>query len=486
MSTMVDVIQSEMIVKTVLFCVILAKLVNCAKILGVFMTPSYSHQIIYQPIWKELSLRGHHVTVLTPNPLKDEKLTNLTEVDLSFTYSLVRQEQNKSAVLYKDRTTQSEHARLAKLYEKVTHSILGHSGVQELIKDEDKTFDLLLVEYLYPSMYVFKDIFNCSMIGITSLPLLSVGHEALGNPDNPVVHPSFTLPFSVTTTFNERIMSVLTNLWIRFSTNYRLATILDKIYPQYIKKKIRPINDISQEFSLVIQNSNLAISNSRPLVPNLIEISGIHITKPKPLPEDLKIFLDDSTEGAIYFSLGTNSNSSSLPPQKLTTIIEALADIPYRVLWKFEDQNIIQLPSNIKTRSWLPQQDVLSHSNIKLFISQGGLQSIDEAIFKKKPLLLIPLLADQKYNAHHMKRKGGGLSLDFDTLTKETLKEAIMEMMTNPVYQKNINKLSAIASDQPMPALEKAVWWIEYVLRHNGAEHLKYEGRICLFINTSC
>lgn len=27
-----------------------------------------------------------------------------------------------------------------------------------------------------------------------------------------------------------------------------------------------------------------------------------------------------------------------------------------------------------------------------------------------------------------------------------------------------------------MEALEKAVWWIEYVIRHDGAEHLRYAG----------
>lgn len=39
-----------------------------------------------------------------------------------------------------------------------------------------------------------------------------------------------------------------------------------------------------------------------------------------------------------------------------------------------------------------------------------------------------------------------------------------------------MKNLKAIAADQPMSALEKAVWWIEYVLRHNGAKHLRYGG----------
>lgn len=60
--------------------------VYSAKILGVFTIPSVSHQVMFQPIWKELSLRGHEVTVVTPNPLNDPTLTNLTEIDISFVY----------------------------------------------------------------------------------------------------------------------------------------------------------------------------------------------------------------------------------------------------------------------------------------------------------------------------------------------------------------------------------------------------------------
>lgn len=40
-----------------------------------------------------------------------------------------------------------------------------------------------------------------------------------------------------------------------------------------------------------------------------------------------------------------------------------------------------------------------------------------------------------------------------------------------------MNELNAIATDQIVPPLEKAVWWIEYVLRHDGAKHLMYSGR---------
>lgn len=37
----------------------------------------------------------------------------------------------------------------------------------------------------------------------------------------------------------------------------------------------------------------------------------------------------------------------------------------------------------------------------------------------------------------------------------------------------NIKKIRALVNDQPLDPLEKAVWWIEYVLRHGEGLHLK-------------
>ena len=42
-----------------------------------------------------------------------------------------------------------------------------------------------------------------------------------------------------------------------------------------------------------------------------------------------------------------------------------------------------------------------------------------------------------------------------------------------PRYREKIYKLKDLFSDQPMSGVDKSVWWIEYVLRHGGAKHLR-------------
>lgn len=36
--------------------------------------------------------------------------------------------------------------------------------------------------------------------------------------------------------------------------------------------------------------------------------------------------------------------------------------------------------------------------------------------------------------------------------------------------------MQSIIQDQPMPSADRAVWWIEYVIRHGGAKHLRAAG----------
>jgi hypothetical protein len=63
--------------------------------------------------------------------------------------------------------------------------------------------------------------------------------------------------------------------------------------------------------------------------------------------QDIQIFLDEATQGVMYFSLGTLFRSDSFPPEVLQAFTDEYTQLPFRVLWKYNPENMPPVPDNI-------------------------------------------------------------------------------------------------------------------------------------------
>lgn len=156
----------------------------------------------------------------------------------------------------------------------------------------------------------------------------------------------------------------------------------------------------------------------------------------------MQSFLDNAKHGAVYFSLGTNVQSTAFDEEQKNIIMEILSDLPYKVLWKYEGKDLKGKPENVLTAAWFPQQDILSknqnyflhefkflqieHPNVKVFITQGGLQSIEEAIFANVPMVGLPFFADQLGNIQAVVEKQIGILVSPENFDKNKFKNAIL------------------------------------------------------------
>ncbi|XP_031348510.1 UDP-glucuronosyltransferase 2B20-like [Photinus pyralis] len=445
---------------------------NCARILGIIAFPSYSHQIVFQPLWRELSLRGHQVTTLTTDPINDAKLTNLTEIDLRFSYEVWRSA--LAEVIDGSQIHFVKVLRTATLaMQEISRRQLAHPSVQGLIHG-DVSFDLLVVEYFQPSMFAFAERFRCPHIGVLSLDAPSNILKLIGQPIHPVAYPDYMLSFTDHSTFFKRMKSIAYSLYAEYVFNYYFYSLQQELVETAFGSNYSSLAEVAKNASLFFTNSDPILYKPKPFLPNVIPIGGGSDRFPSaPLPNKLVGVLDAASSGVIYFSLGTNVNTENLPNETRKAILEAFAEFPYTVLWKCDFDHVPDKPKNVHVSKWFPQKNVLGHPNVKLFITQGGLQSVTEAILAHVPMIIIPFFADQFGNAQRMLERGVGLSLDYTNLQKEEFKSAIREVITNPRYKQKATELAELAKDQPMTALERAIWWTEYVLRHKGAKHLR-------------
>lgn len=75
-----------------------------------------------------------------------------------------------------------------------------------------------------------------------------------------------------------------------------------------------------------------------------------------------------------------------------------------------------------------------AHSNVRLFITHGGLHSLEETIYYGKPIIGIPFFADQYFNMKLTEENGFGKLVNFFEMTEETFENAIEEVLSNPKY----------------------------------------------------
>ncbi|PSN47108.1 UDP-glucuronosyltransferase 2C1 [Blattella germanica] len=154
--------------------------------------------------------------------------------------------------------------------------------------------------------------------------------------------------------------------------------------------------------------------------------------------------------------MGSILRSSALPDSKRNALLGAFSKIKQNVLWKWENDSLPGQPKNVKLSKWFPQSDILGK-----FLDRGV------------PMVGIPIFGDQRLNMERAKSAGYGIILDFKTLSTSSVSLALNEVLNNPKYRENAQRISRIYRDQPLQPLDQAVYWTEYVLRHKGALHMR-------------
>ncbi|PWA15754.1 hypothetical protein CCH79_00008995 [Gambusia affinis] len=115
------------------------------------------------------------------------------------------------------------------------------------------------------------------------------------------------------------------------------------------------------------------------------------------------------------------------------------------------------------------------HPKTKAFITHGGTNGIYEAIYHGVPMVGIPMFGDQPDNMVHMEAKGAAVSVKFNFMTNESLRDAVNMVINNKSYKENVMRLSRIHHDRPMSPRDEAVFWIEFTMRNKGAKHLRVQ-----------
>lgn len=117
------------------------------------------------------------------------------------------------------------------------------------------------------------------------------------------------------------------------------------------------------------------------------------------------------------------------------------------------------------------------HPKLRAFVTHGGLLSMFETVYHGVPIVSLPVFCDHDSNAAKAEADGYALKLDLATLNPEKLLYAIRKVIHDPKYRNEVKKRQRLLMDQLETPLDRAIFYTEYVMRHNGAKHLQSPSR---------
>ena len=150
-------------------------------------------------------------------------------------------------------------------------------------------------------------------------------------------------------------------------------------------------------------------------------------------PPDPWFPADQLRDPVLYVSLGTVFKAA---PQLLRTIATALAPLGGTVLvatGQTDPAALDPLPANVLVRRSVPQPDVLARA--AMFVTHGGMNSVNEAMYAGVPMLVVPQGADQPLVAGRVAGLGAGLAIRTEDVTEDSVRALARELLDDSRFR---------------------------------------------------
>ncbi|XP_014811101.1 PREDICTED: UDP-glucuronosyltransferase 1-1-like isoform X4 [Calidris pugnax] len=437
-----------------------------------------SHWLSMREVLDGLRQKGHEVVVVAPEvslyikPTKNVVMkmypVPFTKEEMDYMFWRTSQDVFEEGSLLE---------RIIKTYEGVkntsamflatcTHLLYNKELVRYL---EESKFDAVFTDPLLPCGQILAE--HLSIPSVFFLQQIPCGleFEATQCPNPPSYVPRVFTDHTDRMTFFQRVKNMIFELPNFFLCDFVFQPYA-KLASEFLQREVT-VPDLLSKASIWLMKLDFALHYPRPLMPNMILVSGVNCAHKK-LNQEFEAIVNASGEhGIVVFSLG--SMVSEIPMKKATEIADALGSVPQTVLWRYTGEAPPNLPKNVKLVKWLPQNDLLAHPKARAFITHGGSHGVYEGICNAVPMVLMPLFGDQMDNAKRIESRGAGLVLNILEMTSKDISTALKAVINDKRYKENVQRLSDLHLDRPIHPLDLAVHWVEFVMRHKGAPHLR-------------
>ena len=169
-----------------------------------------------------------------------------------------------------------------------------------------------------------------------------------------------------------------------------------------------------------------------PLAPGALRFRENDPGMPGVLPD----WWNGDTAPLVYLTFGSVAPSAGYFPGLYRAAVDALADLPVRVLVTTgrgaDPAELGPLPAGVHAERWVPQADVMPHASA--MVCHGGFGTVRAGLAAGLPLAVLPLFADQPYNARRVAALGAGIALEGGAEAVSGLRDAVRALLADDAY----------------------------------------------------
>lgn len=419
--------------------------VHAANILFLSGSLSAGHHIWNRVIATSLVERGHNVTFLTA---EQDVVADNNKISGSGRLHFIHMEGVYERVAQKHSYARVNHLQARQpVFRRIKESYRVQNGISTEMARTAGVQRLLD----YPSTFQFDAIIHDvaaaqSLLGFWlhfhQPPLIAVSPTAtpvhLFSMAQIPLYPGVMLhPYAEHATDLVLATRVYNTLYHLYDHIYRSLPFMS--HENAVAKRLFGDHSMTVDLATIERNTQLFLVNTSPVIdsplllpPSVIPVGAIQLQRGHgTLPKNIQLFLDASRNGVIVFSLGAGLLTPALKRDEDEVFFEVFKHLyNFDFLWKYDKTEKLECPRNVLMLDWLENQHlILQHPKVKLFITNGGPLSVQEAAYAGVPIIGIPMRFDQRQTLARMQGKGVAQLLPLRRLRNDTLLSAIMNTM---------------------------------------------------------
>jgi hypothetical protein len=165
--------------------------------------------------------------------------------------------------------------------------MLQEEEIYKLIHARNIHFDLLIIEAFFNECFLgFVHKFKAPLIHLCTFGGTHWIGDWVGNPNPYAYVPDPFLEYSDKMNFWERTINTIVGTGWKLGRRYYYLPGQDTIMRRHFNDADLPsVAEIEYSTSLVLLNSHFSLSYPRPLMPNMVQVGGLHVKPPNKVPQ---------------------------------------------------------------------------------------------------------------------------------------------------------------------------------------------------------